>query len=511
MKKVNATFISISMKKKNIFLMVLTVLFFTTSCELEEEVYSSIYTENFYKTASDAEAAITAAYDPIADMYVGPAAVLVPEFSADQTYPRVAVSRNTLTLFSYDAVYSGQVTAGRTFESPQQIWISAYDGIEKANWVIERVPGASMEANRKKEIIGEAYFLRAFYHWMATKNFGDVIIKTNASTVEANAYVDKSTKADVYAQIYKDLDSAVAKLPKHSATLVKGRASKETAHALYAKAALYNEDWARSLINAQEVLNNSYLTLMTNVKDVYDVTKEDVARVENMFAFEAESSTSVSGSTYSRAHQMAGLCGPAGSAGLHYALTSFGSYFAYQSFYNSFDPIDKRRQLLDTTYVNRNGQTVSQKNITPITKKAVLIKKYQDPVSASGATINIPIFRIADVYLIAAEAEARLNGPTPLAYEYIKKVRDRASLPDLAGLTQQAFIDAVLQERAWEFFGEGDRWYDLTRTGTFLSVIPNAVNDIYPVRVPLARNKYFPIPQEELNANPDLVQNDPWK
>lgn len=511
MKKVNTTAVSIAMQKKTILLMMVAFLSFTTSCELEEEVYSSIYTENFYKTASDAEAAITAAYDPLADMYNGPAAVLVPEFSADQTYPRVAVSRNTLTLFSYDAVYSGQITAGRLFESPQQIWLSSYDGIEKANWVIERVPDASMDANRKKEIIGEAYFLRAFYHWMAAKNFGDVIIKTSASTVEANAYVNKSSKGDVYAQIYKDLDSAVAKLPNHSASLVKGRASKETAHALYAKAALYNEDWARSLANAQEVLKNTYLTLMINVKDVYDVTKEDAARVENMFAFEAESNTSVSGSTSSRAHQMAGLCGPAGSAGLHYALTSFGSYFAYQSFYNSFDPIDKRRQLLDTTYVNRSGQTVAQKNITPITKRGVLIKKYQDPTSASGTTVNIPIFRLADVYLIAAEAEARLNGPTPTAYEYVKKVRDRAGMPDLPSLTQQEFIDAVIQERAWEFFAEGDRWYDLTRTDKFLTVVPNAVNEIYPVRSPQPRNKYFPIPQDELNANPTLSQNDAWK
>src|SRR4051812_44285110 len=72
------------------------------SCDLQEEVYSSIYTANFYKTSSDAEAAITAAYDPIADLYSGPAAVLVSDMSADQTYPRVAVSRNTLTLFTYD-------------------------------------------------------------------------------------------------------------------------------------------------------------------------------------------------------------------------------------------------------------------------------------------------------------------------------------------------------------------------------------------------------------------------
>jgi hypothetical protein len=503
-----------AMKQKYRFLLFLLVLFLFTvsSCELDETVYSSIYTENFYKTSSDAEAAIAAAYDPISDMYGGPAAVLVSDMSADQTYPRVAVSRNTLTLFTYDANYTGQITAGRLFESPQQIWISSYDGIEKANWVIERVPDAAMDALRKTEIIGEAYFLRAFYHWMATKNFGDVVVKIKPSDVEENAYVGKSSKADVYKQIYQDLDSAVSKLPTHTAGLVRGRASKEAALALYAKAALYNEDWAKALEKAQAVFTNSYLKLMTEVKDVYDVTKEDAARVENIFAYESESTTSISGSTSSRSHQMPGLCGPAGSAAPAYATTSFGSYFAYQSFFDSFDPADKRRQLLDTTYVNKSGQTVAQRNITPITPKGVLVKKYQDPVSTNGNTINIPIFRLADVYLIAAEAEARLNGATPTAYGFIQTVRDRADLSPLPdGLSQTDFVDAVIQERSWELFSEGDRWYDLTRTDKFLTVIPAAVNDVYPTRTPLAKHKYFPIPQDEVNANPKLDQNDPWK
>lgn len=483
-----------------------------TACQLDEQVYSSIYTVNFYKTGADAQAAITAAYDPIADMYGGPAAVLASDLSADQTFPRVAVSRNTLTLFTYDVNYTAQRTAGRLFESPQQIWISCYDGIEKANWVIEKVPGASMDATRKKEIIGEAFFLRAFYHWMATKNFGDVIIKTKASDVQENAYVTKSPRADVYKQIYKDLDSAVAKLPTHTASLVKGRASKEAALALYAKAALYNEDWATSLTQAQAVMTNAYLKLMPNVVDLYDVTKEDVARIENIFAYESESNTSVSGSTSARSHQMPGLCGPPGSNGPAYGLTTFGSFFAYQFFYNSFDPIDKRRLLLDTTYVGKDGKVVPQKNITPITPKAVLVKKYMDPVSTAGNTNNIPILRMADVYLIAAEAEAHLNGPTTAAYDYVDAVRTRAGLGDLtAGLNQQDFIDAVLQERSWEFFAEGDRWYDLTRTDKFMTVIPSAVSDYYPVRTPQPKNKYFPIPQDELNANTLLTQNDPWK
>lgn len=476
------------------------------SCELDETIYSSIYTEAFYKTAADAEKGLIAAYDPLGDLYSGPAATMVPDFSDDQTYPRGVVGRNTLTLFTYDVNYTTQKSNSRTNESPQQIWASGYDGIEKANWIIAKVPDAVMAETRKKQIIGEAYFLRAFYLWMLTKNFGDVPIKTSPSYTEADAIVGKSAKTEVYKQIYSDLDQAFAAgLPSYPA-VDKGRPAKEVVNALYAKAALYNEDWAKALEKAQAVITSGKYSLLPDVRTVYRYDQEDAARTENMWAFEVDPIAP------GRSHQLTGLCGPSASSGPDYGKTTFGSMFAYMSFYRSFSAQDKRRQLLDTTYVDKAGKTIPQRSVTPITTEGVLIKKYQDPVSTINLIPNIPILRLADVYLIAAEAEARLNGPTAVAYGYINTVRKRAGLPDLAtGLSKDAFIDAVLQERAWEFFAEGDRWYDLTRTGKYLTVIPKAVNSVYPTRNVQAKNKYFPIPQDELNANPKLEQNPDWK
>lgn len=491
---------------KKITILALLALGFS-SCQLEETVYSSIYTESFYKTASDAEKGLIAVYDPIADMAVGPVLTLISDLSADQTYPRAVVGRNTLTLFTYDPNYTTQKSAGRTSESPQQIWTSCYDGIEKANRIIEKVPGANMDPVRQKQILGEAYFLRAFYHWMLTKNFGDVPVKTKASVTIAEAIVRKSPRADVYKQIYADLDQAVAAGLVSGPGIEKGRPSREAALALYAKAALYNEDWPKALQMAQATITSGKYTLMPDVRDVYRYDKEDAARVENIWAFESEG-----GFSPSRGGQITSLLGPASSAGPEYSRSSFGSMFAYQSFFDSFSPQDKRRQLLDTTYVNKSGAVVMQRSITPITTQAVLVKKYQDPISTIGNTSNIPILRLPDVYLIAAEAEARANGPTVLAYNYINTVRKRAGLSDLTpGLSKDAFVAAVLQERSWELFAEGDRWYDLTRTNTFLQVIPKAVNNVYPVRTPTAKDRYFPIPQDELNANPQLQQNPDWQ
>jgi hypothetical protein len=472
------------------------------SCQLEEKVFSSIFIDSFYKTASDAEKGLISVYDALGGMYGGPAATMVPDYSADQVYPRGVVGRNSLTLFTSEPTYTVQKSAGRVNESPLQLWSSPYSGIEKANWIITKVPEATMDETRKKQIIGEAHFLRAFYYFTLTKNFGDVVIKTEPSTSEEKAYVGVSPKADVYKQIYSDLDLASQAGLLSYPLNEKSRPSKEAVTALYAKAALYNEDWAKALEKSKEVIASGKYTLMPTPMDVFNYLKEDEARIENIWAYEADP---ISPGT---SHQLVGLCGPTGSDGPEYARTSYGSMFAYMAFFDSFDPKDKRRQLLDTTYVNKAGKMVPQRSITPIATDAVLIKKYQDPVSTTGLIPNIPILRMADIYLIAAEAEARLNGATPVAYGYINTVRKRAGLADLTtGLSK----DAVLQERSWEFFAEGDRWYDLTRTNKFLTVIPKAVNSVYPSRPVQAKHKYFPIPQDEINANPKLEQNPDWR
>ena len=474
--------------------------------KLDETVYSSVFTNNFYKSAQDAEAALTAAYGSLSDLYYGPPALITSDFSADQTYPRAVVGRNTLTLFSYDVDYTSQKSFGRAYEGPFGIWQYCYKGIENANWVIESVPQIPMDPTRRNAIVGEALFLRAYYHFMLTKNFRDVIIRLSPSKQEADALLPESPQADVFKQILADLDDAASKLPSYNAATVKGRASKEVALGLYAKAALYAGNWAAAKDKAQQVISSGRYSLLPSVTDLYDVTKEDAARAENMFSFEGES-----GNNQDWTYAM-GLYGPRNSQGRDYGNSTFGSIFAYQSFYNSFNPADKRRLLLDTNYFDRNNQLVAQKDITPITTRGVLVKKYMDKNSSGDRNrCNIPLLRLADLYLIAAEAEARA-GSVANAYPYINAVRTRAGLPNLAaGLGVEDFVKAVLQERSWELFAEGDRWFDLTRTNTFLAAVAAAVNDVYPVRTPQARNRYFPIPQDEIRANPKIKQNPDWK
>ncbi len=475
------------------------------SCELEEEVFSNITTENFFLTSGDAETALIAVYDPFATMYSQ--AVHAVDWSTDQVYPRPVVARDTYTLFTYDPNFSAQKSFSREFESPVQLWRSCYAGIERANWVLLKVPAIAMNETRKTAILGEAYFLRAFYHWMLTKNFGQVVIKTNPSTSEAESYNGKSTIPEVYAQIYIDLDAAIKGLPAYSEQAPQfGRPSKEAAMALYAKAALYNEDYPKSIQMAESVINSGSYRLLDNIEDVFDWSKETMARAENIWAFESLRDLPA------RRAQAHTLFGPANGTGVEYGNASFGSAFAYQKFYDSFDPNDDRRKLLATSFLNRAGVIVPQANITPITTEGVLIRKFRDPNSNGGGyETNLPILRMADVYLIAAEAEARANGATSKAYNYINIVRRRAKLEDLTpDLSQTQFVDAVIQERSWELFAEADRWYDLTRTGKFLTVIPLATNPVFPTRIVQPKHRFFPIPLDEVMANPNLEQNPDW-
>lgn len=198
---------------------------------------------------------LLAVYSSMRTLYAGPAATMVPDYSDDIVYPRGVVGRNALTLFTTEPTYTAQTSQGRQNESPYVIWSGSYSGIENANWIIAKVPDATMDETRKKQVIGEAYFMRAFYHWMLVKNFGEVPIKTEPSVSEEKAYVAKSSIKEVYQQIYSDLDAAYnSGLPSYP-NVVPGRPSKEAVNVLYAKAALYNEDWALALQKAELVIS----------------------------------------------------------------------------------------------------------------------------------------------------------------------------------------------------------------------------------------------------------------
>lgn len=462
-----------------------------SSCSLEETPYSFVSPQQFYVSASDAEAALTAAYNPLTSLYsrVG---TQLPDYSADQCFPRAVVGREQLTVFSYDA----------TMDLVGQYWQHCYNGINRANQVVENVPKIVMDDTRKKQIIAEAVFLRGLYYFHLAKAFGDVPIRAGSTVDIASTETAKSSQADVFAYVIKDFEAALVDLPQTPKD--KGRAAYGAAIGMLAKAQLYAGNYAKAAENAKTLIQSNKYSLMPNVLDLYNPLKEDAARVENIFAAEFSSMSGLVG------YDLVGFYAPAGSPPV-FSKTAYGSAFGYTAFYNSFSNSDKRKGLLGTEYTNSAGKLIDQTDVT--LKDRIIVKKFLDvnSVGANGEN-NFPILRLADVYLIAAEAEARASGVTDKAYENINAVRTRAGLANLSpNLSKDAFIEAVLQERSWELCYEADRWFDLTRTGKFKEVVSKATNSYYPTRPVQDKHRYFPIPNVEILTNSKLEQNPAWK
>ena len=177
------------------------------------------------------------------------------------------------------------------------------------------------------------------------------------------------------------------------------------------------------------------------------------------------------------------------------------NYKIYSDFYNSFEPNDQRRESLLTEYLAVTGETVQlgEDNIRPF--------KYQEDPDGFDrwAGNDMPIIRYADVLLSRAEALNELNGPTQESIDLINQVREAAGLEgiSLANFSStDSLRDHILDERGWEFWNEEIRRQDLIRHGKFISGAIERGLPAQPFQVK------FPIPQTEIDANPNLTQND---
>ncbi|MFA7471464.1 MAG: RagB/SusD family nutrient uptake outer membrane protein, partial [Spirosomataceae bacterium] len=140
-------------------------------------------------------------------------------------------------------------------------------------------------------------------------------------------------------------------------------------------------------------------------------------------------------------------------------------------------------------------------------------EKYLDPVNGplnyNNHSTNMPLIRYADVLLSYSEAINAINGPTAEAYYGLNRIRTRAGLEPLSGLSKEAFFEEIVMERARELFCEGVRWFDLKRWGLLKRAEDRGETgvNIEGIRVVLPKHSVFPFPQREIDANPNLKQN----
>ncbi|SFD90028.1 Starch-binding associating with outer membrane [Chitinophaga sp. CF118] len=464
------------------------ILIFLCSCNLLDQTSESSFTpDNFYKNADDAKASVNAAYDPLntQNMYNQVMWVLQDQATDDAEWgggrSTANQAKNDLDKYTFTAATS-------TFQS---IWTTAYQGINRANTVQDRIPAIAMDSAVKSRLLAEARFLRGFYYFTLVRLFGGVPLILQETTSLNNLAVSRSTEDEVYTQIIADFTAAESALPLTYTGADAGRATKGAAKAFLAKVYLTRKNWPDAAAKSKEVIDLGIYNLWDNFADVFALPNKNGK--EAIFEVQAV------GGGLGEGSYMQGYMRP--NFDRVNGISGFGDDPVTANLYNTYRPEDKRRDVTIKLYTATSTPAAPASITFP-----AYVYKYLDPsATANGeGSNNFPILRFADVLLMYAEALNEQAAGNTAAYDAINRIRKRAGLEDLpATLTQDQFRDSVLLERRLELAFEGHRWYDLVRTKRLISAM-KAQNPGISVK---GNNYLYPIPQTERDVNPNLSQN----
>lgn len=476
------------MKKFLPYILPVALIFLGAGCTdiLKKDPIGILDSGSFFQSANDAEQAINAAYQPLMlsnennNFYWALGEVCSDEAITGGDGSRPGITE--LDAFTYTP---------RT-EELNDFWKLNYNGITQCNTVLERVPGISMDQTLKNRVLGEAYFLRAFYHFQLTQVFGDVPLMTRILP-PAELKIPKTPKADIYQQIIADCDQAALFLPAQYATVNIGRATKGAALALAAKTYLYQKNWDKTLEYVAKVKALNVYNLVPDYLDNF----RDSTQNNNESVWEIQ-------------HTNLEL-GVGNSLNQWWASKKFDGGYGFaeatQSLFDAFEASDPRRKF-SVAMNNDPYFGLIYKNSFSSTRFSTrkYIQATAEVTQKADGDINYTAIRYAEVLLWEAEALAEL-GRTQDAQVPLEQVRARAraqatdpatALPPVTTTDQALMIEAVRHERQVELSFEMHRFFDLVRWGIAAQKIPE---------FQVGKHEVFPIPQTEIDLNPSLVQN----
>jgi starch-binding outer membrane protein, SusD/RagB family len=376
-----------------------------------------------------------------------------------------------------------------------------YSMIGNANLLLKRIEGqAFSNENTKKQIQAETYCLRAYTYFHLSRIAGDVPLILSAVENEAFQPTARIPAADVLKQVFADLDLAIGLFPTDGYQATKYRFNKPSAYALKAEVKLWNAKvngvtagYADAIAAVQKV-ETSGVSLVSNFRNITSKLNSEI--VMSVF-FDRNETTS---NMYSRNALIivATVLGADNLNDLATAASVSNAQSAYQVSPKSRAlftfPADKRIPVTYLWQLQGGVQTFAWPNKFRGTKYAE--DRFADD--------DVILFRLADLYLIAAEAYTAQNNPTQ-ALVYLNKVRSRAGIPDYANTAQPQLEREIFDERGRELYFENKRWYDLVRAhkaGTIdaYQYVPNLVGKTTPL--------YWPISPSMIALNPLLKQTD---
>lgn len=386
-------------------------------------------------------------------------------------------------------------------------WKTTYNGIFRANSVLANVERPTdYTAGKKEQHIGEAKFMRALMYFDLVRIFGGVPKITTVVTNEEARTISRASEDEIYQLIIDDLKDAVEKLPAPSA-IAYGRASKAAASALLGKVYVYRENWSEAKTQLESVLNDYSYSLVSNYGDLFEVATENNSEV--IFSMPYVAGTDGQNLTYALA-PIYGIKDVINN-GSRVARPTWDLHTSYEAGDERFAVTISEEQL------PFNAKTPDEAYWYPYFNKWIV------PSEPNTSGLDIPILRLGDIILLYAEVLYHLND-TQGALDQINKVRERAfgdnthnyDLSDVPDAN--AFMDILLLERRLELAVENNRWFDLVRTGRFITELAQYAGEYNPGNGQAATinvdvqpyMKYFPIPWEQiqLSAEGVLTQND---
>lgn len=374
---------------------------------------------------------------------------------------------------SYDAYKQNALLPSTSFLD--RFWSQPYTYINQANIIIEGLEKSSLSPAVKTQLTGEAKFIRAFCYFYLVNTFNKVPLVKDAD-IEKNKSLGQATKQEVYDFITQDLVDAVAGLNDAYQGAERVRPNKKAAQALLARVYLYSEKWGLAETMATNVISDTRYKIPANLNTVFLRTSE-----EAIWQLQTVNTSTAGVNTWE------------GFSIVPPTLTSTALYRVYPSTVAKFEARDKR------------GVDWLKPYVTP-TATFYYPTKYKFRTSSPVTEYNT-VLRLAEQYLIRAEARANQNIPAKLiqAVEDINVIRDRANLIALStALPKPDVLLAVENERQLELLGEwGHRWFDLIRTNRAVPVLSVSKANGFD-----AADQLIPISEDILKTNPKLTQND---
>lgn len=489
------------MKTYNSIFLILTFVtgIFLSGCKnefLELAPQSQLSVESYYKTAEQIEFAVNGAYSTLQSNNMYQNWYVLAEIPSDNTTNNL--SGSVTDQDEFDKFY---IRTTNPFTA--NFWNESYKGINKCNMVLSKIDGVTMDASRKDQLTKEVKFLRGLMYFNLVRIFGGVPLVTSTVQITDAYTIARSTLDETYAQIIKDLTEAETLPASYTGNDV-GRATSGTVKALLGTVYMTMKDYAKGETKLAEVVSSGKYSLLENTSGslnisgyeaIFDPTNHN--NKESIFEVQFKKGGFGEGSGF------ANNFAPENSGTSVVAVGSTGgNNIPTEDMNNAYEAGDLRKDYsMASSYIdNKTGKTISIRHV----------KKYRDvPYQSGDANIDYPVIRYADVLLMYAEA-LNENGKTTEACTMLNKVRRRGfgyqstetSPVDISTADKVVFRDKVLQERRVELAFEGQRWFDLIRTGRAVEIMKSKGFKINETQL------ICPIPQKQIDINPEvMIQN----